>query len=99
MPIPAEQISPVTKMRRFAWFPGPGRLEPTSFAIGTRSTLAMVWLMKVEITCIHPLSIHSHVEGICKRDATYQHDRREDEDDIVRRDVLQEVANDAVQDL
>jgi hypothetical protein len=37
------------KMRRFWWFPG--RLEPTSFAIGTRSTLAMVWLINVEITC------------------------------------------------
>lgn len=49
MPIPAEQMSPVMKTSRFAW--SPGRFDPTSFAIGTRSTLAMVWLMNVEITC------------------------------------------------
>jgi hypothetical protein len=49
MPIPVEHISPVIKMSKFAWFPG--RLDPTSFAIGTRSTLAIVWLIKVEMTC------------------------------------------------
>ena len=48
MPIPVEHMRPVMKMRRFAWLPG--RFDPTSWAIGTKRTLAMVWLMKVEIT-------------------------------------------------
>jgi hypothetical protein len=46
MPIPVEQTSPVMKTRRFAWLPG--RLAPTALAIGTRRTLAIVWLMNVE---------------------------------------------------
>jgi hypothetical protein len=49
IPIPVEQINPVKKMSRFEWFPG--RFFPTSFAMGTSSTLAMVWLIKVDITC------------------------------------------------
>ena len=36
------------KMSRFAWLPG--RLLPTALAMGTRSTLAIVWLMNVETT-------------------------------------------------
>ena len=48
MPIPVEQIRPVRKTSRLLWFPG--RLRPSSFAMGTRSTLAMVWLMNVEMT-------------------------------------------------
>ena len=47
MPIPAEQIKPVTKMSKFLWFPG--RFVPTAFAMGTRSTLAIVWLINVEM--------------------------------------------------
>lgn len=46
MPIPAEQMRPVMKIRRFLW--SPGRVEPTSFAMGTSNKLAIVWLMKVE---------------------------------------------------
>ncbi|CAG8648704.1 16793_t:CDS:2, partial [Acaulospora colombiana] len=44
-----EQISPVMKMSRLGW--GSGKLAPTSAAMGTSRTAAMVWLMKVEITC------------------------------------------------
>lgn len=40
MPMPVEQIRPVMKMSRFER--SPGMLAPTSFAIGTSSTLAMV---------------------------------------------------------
>lgn len=40
MPIPVEQIKPVRKTRRLLWFPR--RLRPSSFAMGTRRTLAMV---------------------------------------------------------
>lgn len=40
IPIPVEQIKPVINMRRFAWFPG--RFDPTSLAIGTKRTLAIV---------------------------------------------------------
>lgn len=43
------------KMSRFAWLPG--RLLPTALAIGTRSTLAIVWLMNVETT------YRQHVSG------------------------------------
>lgn len=50
MPIPVEQISPVKKMSKLAWFPA-GRFLPTSFAIGTNNTLAIVWLIKVDTTC------------------------------------------------
>jgi hypothetical protein len=46
MPIPAEQMRAVMKMSRFAC---PPRLSPTVFAIGTNRTLAMVWLMNVEM--------------------------------------------------
>ena len=49
MPIPVEQMRPVMKMRRFERSQ-PGMFAPTSFAIGTRSTLAIVWLMNVEMT-------------------------------------------------
>lgn len=45
--MPAEHIKPVMKINKLAWFPG--RLEPTSLAIGTSKTLAMVWLMNVDI--------------------------------------------------
>ena len=48
MPIPVEQIRAVRKMRRVSGVPG--ILLPTSFAIGTKSTLAIVWLMNVETT-------------------------------------------------
>jgi len=39
MPIPAEQMRPVMKIRRFLW--SPGRVEPTSFAMGTSNKLAV----------------------------------------------------------
>ena len=50
MPMPVEQMRPVMKMRRLDLSP-PGMLFPTCCAIGTSSTLAMVWLMNVEMTC------------------------------------------------
>lgn len=49
IPMPVEQRRPVKKIKR-RWCLPPSKLLATSFAIGTRSTLAMVWLMKVEIT-------------------------------------------------
>lgn len=48
MPMPAEQMSAVRKMKRFAGLPG--IFSPMSFAMGTSRTLAIVWLMKVETT-------------------------------------------------
>jgi len=59
IPIPVEQINPVMKMSKFAWLPcrSPSveaslarMFEPTSLAMGTSKTLAIVWLMKVDIT-------------------------------------------------
>lgn len=49
--IPVEQINPVKKMSNLecGW---PESWSPICFAIGTRSTLATVWLMKVDITYI-----------------------------------------------
>ena len=49
MPMPVEQMRPVMKMRRLDLSP-PGMFFPTCCAMGTRSTLAIVWLMNVEMT-------------------------------------------------
>lgn len=51
--MPVEQMRPVMKMRRLDW--SPGRLDPTALAMGTRRTEAMVWEMKVEMTCVQRL--------------------------------------------
>ena len=68
IPIPVEQTSPVMKMSRFAWLPG--RLLPTAWAMGTRSTLAIVWLMNVETT------YRQHVGGKDKEGDGCGHDLR-----------------------
>ena len=57
MPMPVEHSRPVRKMSSRAWLPS--RFEPTSEAIGTSRTLAIVWLMNVETTygvCVIVLS-------------------------------------------
>jgi hypothetical protein len=71
IPIPVEQASPVMKMRRFAWLPG--RLSPTALAMGTRRTLAIVWLMNVE-------TIYTNSSGeisVQTEKATYQYNGSE----------------------
>jgi hypothetical protein len=42
--MPAEQIKPVMNMSRLAWLPGERlfMFDPTSLAMGTRRTLAIV---------------------------------------------------------
>ncbi len=47
MAIPAEQMRPVMKISRLLCVPG--REVPTSFAMGTSKTLAIVWLINVEM--------------------------------------------------
>ena len=48
MPIPVEQIKAVRNI--IVLTGAPGIFSATCFAIGTRSTLAIVWLMNVEMT-------------------------------------------------
>ena len=76
--MPAEQMSAVRKMKRFAGLPG--IFSPMSFAMGTSRTLAMVWLMNVETTC---RGIRSEKKMGSRK--AYQNDPREYYYDSVRR--------------
>ncbi len=54
---------------------------PTSFAIGTSSTLAMVWLMNVEMTCAEHNELKSHPHASTWY--THQDDERQEQDNGV----------------
>jgi len=60
------------KMRRFAWLPG--RFSPTALAIGTRRTLAIVWLMNVETTYTNS---SRELSAQRRKKATHQYDGSE----------------------
>lgn len=78
--MPHDATRPVIKIKSLAGLSG--KCVPTSLAIGTNNTAAIVWLMKVETTCQSGCEFRSHSTTVTE---AYHDDQRQDPDNSVRR--------------